>query len=131
MPVSHNNALRLAGNAFATIFIGFGVNALLRPEHALTFFEWKPPTALSDRQLVESLVHLYGIRDIFMGLVMYAASFCGTRQSFGWTVLAASAVAYGDGLVCRAWGMGEWNHWGYAPMLTVVGAALVGAFDWA
>lgn len=64
-----------------------------------------------------------------MGLAIYAASFCGTRQSFGWTLIAASAVAFADGIVCWMWGKGEWGHWGYAPVITVVGGALVGLFD--
>ena len=34
----------------------------------------------------------------------------------------------GDGAVCRRAQVGvggEWNHWGYAPALTVVGGLLV------
>lgn len=46
--------------------IGFGVNAILRPAHALTFFEFEPPLAPQDRSLVDSLMVVYGVRDIFM-----------------------------------------------------------------
>ncbi|KKK22289.1 hypothetical protein AOCH_000152 [Aspergillus ochraceoroseus] len=126
MLLSQNSALRIAGNCFATTFIGFGINALLRPEHALSFFEWQHPTTLAEKQLVDSLMHVYGVRDIFMGLAIYAAAFFGTRQSLGWTLIAASSVAFADGVICWSWGKGEWGHWGYAPIITVVGSALLG-----
>jgi hypothetical protein len=121
--------LRIAANASALLGIGFGVNALLRPAHALTFFEWESPTSLPERQLVDGLVYVYAVRDIFMGLAVYIASAYGTRQSLGLTVAAVSAVAFADGLICWTWGKGEWGHWSYAPILTAVGAALLGVFD--
>ncbi|KAL4784873.1 hypothetical protein BJX76DRAFT_356610 [Aspergillus varians] len=129
MSISQHPGLRIASNAFALIAVGFGVNALLRPEHALTFFEWEMPATLPERQLVEGLLYVYGIRDIFWGLSIYIASAYGTRKSAGWTVLAGSAVAFGDGFVCWTWGKGQWGHWSYAPMFSVLGAALLGAFD--
>ncbi|KAL3474073.1 hypothetical protein BJX99DRAFT_232364 [Aspergillus californicus] len=129
MTISQHLGLRIAANAFALIGIGFGVNALLRPAHALTFFEWERPTTLADRQLADSLMHVYGVRDIFMGCAIYIASAYGTRQSLGLTILAFSAVAFADGLICWGWGKGEWGHWSYAPIMTAVGAALMGIFD--
>ncbi|KAK0611240.1 putative integral membrane protein [Immersiella caudata] len=116
--------LYLAAHAFATIFIGFGINAILNPTNALTFFEWAPPSSPSDAQLVNSLLAVYGVRDIFMGLAIYASAWCGTKKSLGWTLIAASAVAAADGYVCYGYGKGEWNHWGYAPVITVVGGLL-------
>ncbi|KAL2867507.1 DUF4267 domain-containing protein [Aspergillus lucknowensis] len=129
MARSQHPGLRIAANAFAVISIGFGVNAILRPAHALTFFEWEPPTSLAERQLVDSLVHLYGVRDLFMGLAVYIASAYGTKQSLGLTLTAASAVAFADGLICWTWGKGEWGHWSYAPIFAAVGAAILGVFD--
>src|SRR3954467_6766035 len=108
--------LLLASHAFATTFIAFGINALLRPANALTFFEWTHPTTAADAQLVDGLLAVYGVRDIFMGLAIFASALCGTRKSTGWTLVAAGAVAVADGVVCgRFGGIGaEWNHWGYA-----------------
>ncbi|KAK3392687.1 hypothetical protein B0H63DRAFT_386961 [Podospora didyma] len=117
--------LLLAAHAFATIFTAFGINAILRPSHALTFFEFSPPTSAADAKLVDSLMAVYGARDIFMGLAIYAAAFFGTKKSLGWTLIAASGVAVADGLVCYSHGQGEWNHWGYAPMITLVGSLLL------
>lgn len=129
MALSQSSVLHLAATAFGTIFIGFGINAIIRPDHALTFFEFAPPVGITDHQLVDSLMAVYGIRDIFMGLAIYAATFYGTSKSLGWTLISASAVAVGDGVVCWSHGQGEWNHWGYAPMITVVGSLLLGIFD--
>jgi len=127
--LSDASALRIASSVFATIFVGFGINAIVRPDHALTFFEFAPPAGAADKKLVDSLMVVYGARDIFMGLAMYAAAYVGSRKSLGWITLAASGVAFVDGIVCKQAGQGEWNHWGYAPMLTVVGTLLLGVLD--
>lgn len=62
-----------------------------------------------------------------MGLTIYAAGFLGTRKSLGWTLIATSAVAFADGAVCWSQGHGQWNHWGYAPVLAIIGGLLVGS----
>ncbi|KNG89302.1 aflNa/ hypD/ hypothetical protein [Aspergillus nomiae NRRL 13137] len=102
---------------------------LIRPDHALTFFEWTPPTATADRQLVDSLMYVYGVRDIYIGLSVYVASIFGTPKSLGWTLLAFSAVAFADGAICWSWGHGEWGHWSYAPIVALIGTALSGLLD--
>lgn len=119
-----------ASTVFATIFIAAGINAILRPEHALTFFEFEYPSTLSPaKDVVDALMLVYGIRDIFMGVAMYAAAWHGNRKTLGWIVFVGGIVAVADGIACRgkgANGKAEWGHWGYAPMLIVVGGLLVG-----
>ena len=128
--LSQSPSLRIAANVFATIFVGFGINAIIRPQNALEFFEFQAPASALDRRVVDGLMVIYGARDIFMGLAMYSAACFGDRRSLGWILIAASAVAFVDGAVCRVQvGKGEWNHWGYAPMLTAVGSALLGVLD--
>ncbi|KAK3302940.1 uncharacterized protein B0T15DRAFT_259503 [Chaetomium strumarium] len=129
MAFSQSSALQLAAHAFATIFTGFGINAILRPTNALTFFEFAPPASPSEAGMVDSLMAVYGVRDIFMGVAIYAAALLGTKRSLGLTLIAASGVAIADGLVCYSHGQGHWNHWGYAPIITAVGAMLLGLFD--
>ncbi|KAI9894692.1 MAG: hypothetical protein M1814_002048 [Vezdaea aestivalis] len=127
---SQSNALRVAASVFGTFFLGFGVNAIVNPEHALTFFEFVPPTAAADKSLVDSLMAIYGVRDIFMGLAIYATAYFGDRKALGAILLCGSGVAFADGFICKASvGKGEWNHWGYAPMLTAIGMILLGIFD--
>ena len=118
-------ALQVAAHVFAAIAVGFGINAIVRPAHALTFFELERPTGAADAKVVDALLAVYGVRDIFVGFAIFAAAVWGTSKSLGWTVLAFSAVAFADGLVCYALGQGQWNHWGYAPMVAAVGTALV------
>jgi hypothetical protein len=129
MAPSQLPALRVAAYAFATIFTGFGINAMLRPTHALTFFEFNAPVAAADREMVDSLMAVYGARDIFMGMAIYSAALFGSKKSLAWILIAASGVAFIDGAVCWGHGKGHWNHWGYAPMITAVGGILLGMFD--
>jgi hypothetical protein len=127
---SRSPSLRIAASVFATIFIGFGINGILRPQNALEFFEFEAPASASDKKLVDSLMIIYGARDIFMGLAIYSAAYFGDRKALGWILIAGSAVAFVDGAVCRAQvGKGEWNHWSYAPILTAVGSVLLGVLD--
>ncbi len=128
--LSQSPSLRIAASVFATIFVGFGINAILRPREALEFFEFEVPASASDKKVVDGLMVIYGARDIFMGLAIYLAAYFKERKSLGLLLIASSAVAFVDGAVCRAQvGKGEWNHWGYAPMLTAVGTVLLGVLD--
>lgn len=121
-----STTLRVVSTLFGTIFIAFGINAMPRPESGLSFFEFDFPVSATDRNLVEALMVVYGVRDIFMGLAIYATAYLGNRRALGWIVIAGSAVAGVDGWVCKMYaGRGEWNHWGYAPMLMNIGGLLV------
>jgi len=127
MAISQSFLLVIASTIFGTIFIAGGVNAILRPEHALSFFELSYPSVPSLRPVIDALMLVYGVRDIFMGLAMYATAYFDNKEALGWIVIAGSAVAFADGIACKVYvGKGEWGHWGYAPMLTVVGGLLAG-----
>ena len=127
--VSQSRYLGIACGVFATLYVGFGINAILRPRNGLEFFEFQPPASASDREMVDGLMIVYGARDIFMGVAIHAAALFGNRQTLGWIMIASSAVAFVDGAVCRAYSGGEWNHWSYAPFLTLTGSLLLGIFD--
>ena len=130
MVVSRSPYLLIAATLFATIFVGFGINGIFRPRSAFEVFEFDFPATPADQKLVNSLMMLYGVRDLFMGVAIYSAAYFGTRKALGLILVAGSGVAFVDGAVCRAQvGRGEWNHWGYAPALTVVGALLLGGLD--
>jgi len=129
MALSQSPALIWASHAFASIITGFGINAFIRPAHALTFFEFTPPASPADRRMVDSLMAVYGIRDVFIGAAIESALLFGTRKSLGWVLLSFGMVAFVDGLVCFSHGKGQWHHWSYAPMVTALGSILVGALD--
>jgi hypothetical protein len=126
---SQSPSLRIAASVFATIFIGFGINGILRPRNALEFFEFKAPASAPDADLVDNLVVIYGARDVFMGLAIYSTAYFGDRKALGWILIAGSGVAFVDGAVCWTQGKGEWNHWSYAPILAAVGSVLLGVLD--
>ena len=119
--------LRLITSAFATISIGFGINAFYNPQSAVSFFELDySKIQASDKTLVDTLLAAYAVRDIFMGIALYAAAYFGTKKTLGAITLAVGAVAGADGVICKMMvGQGEWNHWGYAPMAGLVGLALL------
>lgn len=119
--------LRLIACVFGTVGIGFGINALYNPQSALSFFELDYPRSnASHRILVDTLLAVYAVRDIFMGIALYAAAYFGTKKTLGVITLALGAVAAADGAICKVIvGQGEWNHWGYAPIAGLVGLALM------
>lgn len=131
--LSQSTSLRLSASAFGAIFVAFGINAILRPLNGLSFFPYAPPEPSASghtHQLVDDLMKIYGVRDIFMGVAIWAAAAYGNSKVLGWIMVAGSSVAFADGAIVRASSPGgEWNHWGYAPVLTVVGPALLGLFD--
>ncbi|GAA6007738.1 hypothetical protein JCM10207_004857 [Rhodosporidiobolus poonsookiae] len=106
--------------------IFFGVNCFFRPAHALSFFALPYPTSAADRTVVDALIVIYGARDIFMGLALFAAAAYNARKPLGWITVAVAAVAGVDGYACVLAKTGEqMAHWGYAPLLAVLGLALL------
>ena len=121
-----NRILRITPTIFGTIFIAFGINALLNPASALSFFELPYPTLPAQKQLVDVLLAVYGVRDVFMGLALYAAAYFGDRKILGWITVFAGSVAFADGAICKVMvGKGEWGHWGYAPVVLGLGGYMV------
>lgn len=128
--LSQSPLLTLAATALGTIAIGFGLNAIFRPQNALTFFEFQELATGTDKRLVDGLMYVYGVRDIFMGLAVYSVAYFGDRKALGWIAIAGSGVDYADGLTCWALvGKGYWSRWGFAPIMTAVGVLLLGALD--
>lgn len=72
---------------------------------------------------------VYGVCDIFMGVVIYVVVFFGIKKLFGWIFVVVSGVVVVDGIVCWSYGQGEWNYWGYVFMIIVVGVVLLGILD--
>ena len=65
-----------------------------------------------------------------MGLATYVAAYFGDRRILGCLLVAGGGVAVADGVVVKAQvGFGEWNHWGYAPVVMGVGVVLLGGLD--
>jgi len=112
---------------FGTGAMAFGLNAILRPTQGLSFFELKPPKqGTPERTTVEALMVIYGVRDVFMGFVVWIAGLSGSTQTLGWIILAGSGVALGDGYVClRFVGRGQGAHWACVPVYAIIGGLLI------
>ena len=137
---SQTPALLIAANFFATISFGFGINAIVRPANGLSFFEFpttkEEKAALAAKQessVVNGMMAVYGVRDIFMGVATYAAAYfspANDHRILGCMLIATSLVAFADGAICVAYKTGaQWNHWGYAPVVGGIGAVLFGVLD--
>jgi hypothetical protein len=139
MAFTSNEYLPIAAGVIATIFTGFGINAMVNPQGGLTFFELQYPSqaTVKDREVlskfklaIDTLSVVYGIRDVFIGVAMYATVLFGSKEALGWICVAAGLTAGVDGAVCKFMvGKGEMNHWGYAPMVIGLGLLLLGAAD--
>jgi hypothetical protein len=93
-----------------TIPIGFGVNAFLRPDNALSFFNGASMPVVN-ANLVQALVMIYAARDVFMGIAIYATAYYGSRRALGWVMLAGGFNAFIDGLAAQTYlGGGECEY---------------------
>lgn len=133
--LSHSPALTYTALAIGTTFVGFSINALVRPASALSFMadqKLPPQTPSTEKEykVIKTLLHFYAARNAFMGLGIYVAAYAGERSVLGALVVLGGGVAFADGLACKVdTGRGEWDHWGYAPVLVGVGLGLLGVMD--
>jgi hypothetical protein len=117
---------QLMGGFLGTAAIALGINAILRPTQAIDAFKLQARAEAADPILVNSLVAIYGARDIFVGLTLFVASYFRARSTLGGIILAAVPVVMADGAICRYYvGEGEWAHWGSLPVLVALGAWLI------
>ncbi|KAH8691657.1 hypothetical protein BGW36DRAFT_388734 [Talaromyces proteolyticus] len=131
MTLSQSSLIPVIAAFFGTTISAFGVNAILRPAHALSMFEFDYPTSAPIKQLVDYLMIIYGIRDIYIGIAIFSTTYYGHRKALGWNLLGLAGTAFVDGVVCKMNGHGEWNHWSYAPMVAILGCLSLGALDFA
>ncbi|KAF2640688.1 hypothetical protein P280DRAFT_507320 [Massarina eburnea CBS 473.64] len=122
MPISHSPLLKYISTFLGTVVFGFGVHYTLFPRSAFSHFGFALPTA--ELELIDALMVLYGVKDLFMGVSVWAATWSGNRKVAGINVLALGLGALVDGFVVKGVaGTGEWNHWGYGSV--AVGAGLL------
>jgi hypothetical protein len=141
-PLSSSPKLIYAALTIGTIFLFFGINAILRPSTAITFFANFPPTSTttsastSERTKVHTLLTAEGIRNIYNSLTIYLIAFSPLIPSssrprlMGYLLVGSAIVAFFDGLGCKVHaGKGEWDHWGYGTVVFGLGLTLLGLFD--
>lgn len=118
MPISRSPYLSYIA-LFTSLFpLCLGINALIQPRSALSVLEFAPPSSDADKKLVDNLLRLYGVRDVFLGLSIITVTFLGHKKATGWLLLWGSGVVTMDGVVAGDQiGRGEWNHWSFAPVM--------------
>ena len=87
------------------------------------------PTNAADWAVMERVMILYGVKDVFMAAAIYTSTWYGTRTNAGLVLMAAGAAAGADGYVVgKEAGANHWNHWGYGSVMIVLGAVMTGLF---
>ncbi|KAK5075249.1 hypothetical protein LTS08_001668 [Lithohypha guttulata] len=115
---------------FGATGIAFGLNAIYNPVYALSFFGFEYPSPGETKRVVDALMMIYGVRDLFMGFATLMAAYHRQSKVLGALVVATGGVALADGAVCYSvHGTGHWNHIPLAPVILGVGAGFLGVFD--
>lgn len=103
---------------FGTLRLFFGLKGIFRPRSTLAILGFHTPTRPADQKLVDSLIVLYGVRDVFVATAIYVASWVGNSKTLGCMLLAANPVTLVDGWVVeKQLGKGGWKHWWYTVVL--------------
>ncbi|KAF2688486.1 hypothetical protein K458DRAFT_484526 [Lentithecium fluviatile CBS 122367] len=127
MGISRHPILPWVSSFFGTIFLGFGCAYMLWPREAFPTFGFPSPTTPADLELMDAVMVLYGVKDIFVGVAILAATWLGNRKTAGVLLVAGSFCAGVDGYVVnRFTGTGEWNHCGYGSVMGVIGLLVMG-----
>ncbi|KAH0361345.1 hypothetical protein KCU65_g8791, partial [Aureobasidium melanogenum] len=130
MPLSNSPYLINAAGVLGHLLIAGGFAAILIPRTMIGAFGLATPTTPESQKLVDTLVPLYGFRELSMGISMVAVWRYGNIKTLGWTTMAVVVTALGDGWVARKQRKGiEWVHWGLTPIAVALGAGLLGYLD--
>ncbi|CAI6333765.1 unnamed protein product [Periconia digitata] len=127
-----NSALHYTSLFLGTVTIGFGLHYTLFPRSAFNNFGFAPPSSSvkpSDLELLDSILILFGAKDLFVGVSIWAAALSGNKRLTGVNILALGLCAALDGwIVKRSEGVvagAEWGHWGYGSVALVLGAVML------
>jgi hypothetical protein len=120
------------GAAAGVFQLTLGLTAVVQPRVMLQeVWGFKPAsTPGQDQILVESLMQLYGVRNVALGLMILAVRALADSKTLGWVVMTDLLVALGDGFVQKkCTGGGQWKHWSFLPIGVSVVMLLLGYFD--
>ena len=117
--------LKMANIHFATMPIIVGIGLLLKPAYISKLIFRDAPISHqtgANTELVDILRAGFASRDIYMGLMLWSALWTGDRRAIGRSLLIALVVVVIDGWALQsAMGKGLWDHWGFIPVVLVVG----------
>ncbi|THX32582.1 hypothetical protein D6D10_08054 [Aureobasidium pullulans] len=116
---------------FGVFQLTLGLIGILRPYVMLNVWEVDTSViAAKEKNLIEALIQLYGLRNVALGLMIVAVRSFADSRTLGSVVMCGLIVAFGDGfLQKRLTGGGEWKHWSFLPAGAGLGMLLLGYFD--
>lgn len=130
MVLSASPYLRVVVVILATIIGSYAYRYIANPLSAVEIFEFERSPSAAERDIFDTLMRLLGAKVCFMSFALYAAALFASSKLLGSLLLALSCTAFMDGyIVLKLVGHGEWNHWGYARYVFVVGLLLLGVLD--
>ncbi|THW45521.1 alpha/beta-hydrolase [Aureobasidium pullulans] len=102
---------------FGVFQLTLGLTGILRPYVMLNIWEVDTSViAAKEKNLIEALIQLYGLRNVALGLMIVAVRSFADSRTLGSVVMCDLIVAFGDGfLQKRLTGGGEWKHWSFLP----------------
>jgi hypothetical protein len=127
-PISHHPFLRYLSTLFSAMFLAIGLTYMVSPRTGYSLYGFtSSPTTPNDWAITERIMVLYGAKDVFVSVAIFASTWFGTRRSAGLVLIAAGACAGVDGYVVqREADIGRWNHWGYGSTMAVLGGIMMG-----
>jgi hypothetical protein len=128
MGLSRLPILRYIASIFSAVCLGFGITYMLYPQTGFSLYGFSSaPSTASEWAIMERIMVLYGAKDVFIAIAIFASTWFGTRKSAGMILIAGGACAGVDGWVVKQEaGTNEWNHWGYGSVMVGLGAAMMG-----
>lgn len=130
MPLSQSRFLSFASLAFGCFPTFVGVQILLDPLTGFSLLGYDVPTDPSSRALSASLMRLFGVRDMTIGLITLTVWRSGDRKTLATTIAFGTLLAVMDGFVNRINVQGgEWKHWVFVPMGAFISGGIFGLFD--
>jgi hypothetical protein len=116
----------LAAGGLTVLPIGLGINAMFRPQSALSIFQFPLPSTPADQRLALGLFRMYGARNFSMGMAAGIMAYHGHAKALGWYMIGSSVVAFVDGVASKeVIGSGEWAHWVFVSVSVGLGAWLL------
>ncbi|KAK0550282.1 hypothetical protein OC845_002719 [Tilletia horrida] len=127
--LSQSILLTVLANLSAAIGVFYGLTGVFgMPGPILNVFGWQYPRHPLSARVYDKLLFVYGARDLLLGAAIWLPTLLGGHRTMAVLLGAIGLLALVDGYACFDYGA-QMNHWSYAPILLVLSATLLGAFD--
>lgn len=118
-----------AAAVFSIMPTAVGIGALFRPQWGVNLWTFPTPANPKDKLVVHGLMHVFGSRDLAVGLSGLLAWYYaeGNYKPLGGIMLAGTVMVITDGFVARKVnGTGQMIHWPFMPLNIGLGLGLLG-----